>query len=179
MSRIIVFGWCAYHGEESDWGNWSDKVKAEVCQNGKNFAKCIIVAMAKKKMSVIKNLSIDPKELFDYFIKSKGVKEVIFFGPYYLNPTDKLKGINNDKKLIGKAASRKYEWDINEGLNKVLASMRNVDAMISVDLMTRVGEFDELLFIDSSGDVLYMLKKISSRKKIVHVYIYGDIFNQN
>ena len=81
------------------------------------------------KMSVIKNLSVDPKELFDYFIKSKGLKEVIFFGPYYLNPTDKpkeiSKEISNEKKLVRKALFSKYEWDINEGPNKVLASIRN------------------------------------------------------
>ena len=128
-------------------------------------------------MSVIKNLSVDPRKLFDYFIKSKGAKEIISFGPYYLNLMGKLKRISYKKRLA--VSFCEYERDKNGKLNRVLASKRNVDAMISVDLMTRIDEFDELLFVGGDGDFLYMLKKMQSRKKIVHVCIYGDIFNQN
>ena len=120
-------------------------------------------------MSLIKNLSVDPKKLFDYFIKSKGVKEVVFFGPYYLNPTDK------PKRTSSEVVFSQYERD----KNRVLASKRNIAAMVSVNLMAQIDEFDELLFVGGDGDFLHMLKKMQSKKKIVHVCIYGDIFNQN
>ena len=134
---------------------------------------------------ITRDWSIDLRKLYEYLTKSKGAKEVIFFGPYYPNNPGsqklmaKIRAIGYHKRTITAVPHYKYEYDKNGKLNKILTSKGNVDAMIPVDLCLRVNEYEELLFLSGNGDFLYLLKKLQERKKIVRVYAFADVTSKS
>lgn len=137
------------------------------------------------KLEVIRDWSIDLKKFYRYLTEQKGAKEVLFFGPYYPNNPKsqqlnrKLRQIGYKKRLRRAVPYWSYEYNREGELVKIKRNKANVDAMIPVDVLLRINEFDELLFCSGDGDFLYMLKRLIKRKKIVRVYAFGDVTSRD